>query len=183
MKKLNMIKIFYVVASSLLLLVFFQNCGEGMDNKVEMGSNSLSDGLDTGVVNYKPIINCMLSSADAYHNVSSITGDNTFSAKKFNVDSIIGVDCRKTSDESSVSLLSIAIDTDYNPGAPNFVSKSGSSFGLSSLSAGIHNMALKITDPQGEISIKDFSLIVECEEGAPAPALESPNTAIKVSQG
>ena len=113
--------------------------------------------------------------------MSSISGDNSFSDNKFikydpDKDNSVNVDCGNTSDESFIGNLKFEIDKNYDPASPNFVEQSGTTFSLESSlfpDGGLYNMAVRITDPEGESSIKDFRLAVQCEDDAPYPALAS----------
>lgn len=184
----NRLKGLSVILTAFMFVVLFQNCSGPISNKSDSFSqspNGLSDGLDTGIVNHKPIIKCEFSDSNssAFHLVSSISGENTFSTKKFNENSSISVDCGQTKDEQSADDLKFEIAVDYNSNSPRFISQSSSSFKLPALPPGIHNMALKVKDPSGEVAIKEFSLVVECKDNTPAPSLTNPSANIQVVEG
>ncbi|MBT4761115.1 MAG: hypothetical protein HOO06_05395 [Bdellovibrionaceae bacterium] len=176
LKNQNILKSLFVALVSLVILMPFQNCGDSTSNKAIINSNDLSNGLDTGVVNYSPKVDCLLSSStnsSIFHNVSTISGDNTFSTSLFNDATSIYVDCGETSDESEVGALTFEIDSNYDANNPQFITQSAASFSLSSesLQAGFRPMAIRITDPEGETTIKDFTLAIECHETVNPPSI------------
>lgn len=167
-------------------LLPFQNCGGGLSSSTgqfNQASSQVSDGLDTDTPNNKPVIDCRFSSAqrsDVYARINTI--QDSYSANRFNENDALAVDCSSTYDESGVDSLNFSIDTDYDSTAPNFQTFS-KQFGLSAFAPGIYNMALRVTDPQGEISIKPFSLVVECSDAIPAPTIANVASAVQVSAG
>lgn len=183
----NKIQQLAVLLGIALSMVLFQNCSGGFDTSgsaLNINSNAEGNGLYLGEVNSKPKLDCTISSGsrDSVYQRMSVFNDE-FSTDRFNIDDSLSIDCGDTQDESVLSSIKFEIDTDYDPAAPQFVAMSTNSVDLSFAAPGIHNVAVKATDPQGEAIIKAASVVVECAADAPSPSINNPSSAISVAAG
>lgn len=172
------------------LMMSFQNCSSNLSSQnANLASGGTSDGLDTNQPNQKPMVNCRLTSdmdADAWLEVSSASDLFLAGTERFDESDNLKIDCSNTSDETTTDQLVFEIDHDYNPTSPNFQAMTQSTQLASTLNGGDMNMAIRVTDAQGESSVQTFTLEVECDASAPSPALAiggSLNNLISISTG
>lgn len=170
----------------LLLLAHFQNCSSNLNtSQFQQPTTNVSDGLDTSTPNNKPVIDCRFSSQQrnaVFANINSL--QDSYSADRFNEDDSVSLDCSNTSDESSLASLKFELDSNYDPSSPNFQEIGPSSVNFTQFSPGRYDMALRVTDPQGESSMKIFSMEVECTSAASAtPVLQNPASSISITEG
>ncbi len=178
MKSQKILKMLFCLALCSLHLLLLSACGEGAKT-LSNASGLGAEDIDDGIVNQAAKINCDLylnASTTPYRKISTISGADTFTENAKETNSV-RFDCSGTQDEDSVESLQFAIDTDYQPSAPNFVAVASESFSLDNLRVGRHPMALKVTDSEGKERVKTFTTVVECLD-AETPVLNTAGVSI-----
>lgn len=151
-----------IIMGGLAMALWSCHSGFNSNKGDTSGSAALNaERLDAGITNQAPKISCLIvnnSNTSQRRTINTISEEDTFFLGYPKEGDTLNFDCSATADEGKVSF---ALDTDFQPEAPDFKPFSGAV----TLAAGSKTMALKATDAEGLSTVKTFAVNAQCADG------------------